>query len=246
MKRIEINTDVIDVPESWDDITLGFYETWFYKAPKDRKEQIELVAEICKIDPAKLLDYPVDVCNIILDTLAFIFTETATPPSPFIEIGGVKYTIPIAETITTGAWIDAEEVQKEKVNTLSGILAITCLPAGETYDTLKTEERRKMFAELKVSEVLPLLSFFLHYKKGLEKRLAMFSRVTEAVNLYVNSTANFPNVGAGTRLLRTWRRVRYFVLTKWLRYQLRKCLRSLDTKSTENNRKGHKENLKNK
>lgn len=246
MKRIEINTDVIDVPESWDDITLGFYETWFYKAPKDRKEQIELVAEICKIDPAKLLDYPVDVCNIILDTLAFVFTETAIPPSPFIEIGGVKYTIPIAETLTTGAWIDAEEVQKEKVNTLSNILAITCLQDGETYDTLKTEERRKMFAELKVSEVLPLLSFFLHYKKGLEKRLAMFSRVTEAANLYVNSTANFPNVGGGTRLSRTWRKVHFYVWTKYLKNQLRKCLRSLDTKPTENNRKGHKENLKNK
>lgn len=246
MKRIEINTDVIDVPESWDDITLSFYETWFYKAPKDRKEQIELVAEICKIDTAKLLDYPVDVCNIILDTITFVFTETATPPSPSIEIGGVKYTIPIAETLTTGAWIDAEEVQKEKVNTLSGILAITCLPVGETYDTLKTEERRKMFAELKVSEVLPLLSFFLHYKKGLEKRLAMFSRVAEAANLYVNSTANFPNVGGGTRLSLTWRKAHFYVWMKYLKSQLRKCLRSLGTKPTENKPKGRKGILKNK
>lgn len=244
MKRIEIDKVVIDVPETWDDITLGFYETWFFKTPVTRLEKVELVAEICKIDPAILLNYPVGLTNLIIDTLDFVFRETTTPPSPSIVVEDVRYTIPITEVLTTACWIDAEEVQKEKVAVLSNILAIVCLPDGETYDPHKSEERRKMFAELKVSEVLPLLSFFLHYKKMLETRSTMFSQVREAANLYVNSTGSFPNVGGGTKLLRTWREVRYYALTKWLRYRLRKYLRSLDTSLTVDNQKPHKESLK--
>lgn len=245
MKRKEIDKAVIEVPETWDDIALGFYETWFFKTPVTRLEKVELVAEICKINPAILLNSPVGLTNPIIDTLDFVFKETTTPPNPSIVVEGVRYTIPITESLTTACWIDAEAAQKEKVAVLSNILAIVCLPDGETYDPHKSEERRKMFAELKVSEVLPLLSFFLHYKKMLEKRSTMFSQVREAANLYVSSTANFPNVGGGTKLLRTWRAVRYYTLTKWLRYRLRKYLHSLGMSLTVDNPKPHKENLKN-
>lgn len=244
MKRIEIDKAVIDVPETWDDITLGFYETWFFKTPLTRLEKVQLVAEICKIDPSVLLNYPIGLTNLIIDTLDFIFRETTVSPSPSIVVEGVKYTIPITESLTTACWIDAEQAQKDKVAILSNILAIVCQPNGETYDPNKSEERRKMFAELKVSEVLPLLSFFLHYKKMLETPSMMFSQIRGVAYLYVNSTENFPNVGGGTKLLRTWRAVRYYALTKWLRYQLRKYLRSLDTSLTVNNQKLHKESLK--
>ena len=246
MKRIEVNTDIINVPESWDDITLGFYETWFDKAPQNRKEQIELVAEICKIDSATLLSYPVEVFNIVSDTLAFVFTESTTTPSPFIEIEGVKYIIPITETLTTGAWVDAEQAQKEDEHVLSSILAITCQRAGETYDTLRTEERQKMFAKLTMSKVLPLLGFFLHYKKVLESRSAMFLQVREVANQYVNSTVSFPSDGDGTKFWQIWPRVRFYIWTKYLKNRLRKSLRSLDTKQIADKPKGRKEILKNK
>lgn len=230
MKKIEINNDVIYVPESWDDIKLGFYETWFHKVPKDRKEHVELVAEICKTGVDKLLGYPEDVYNIIAGILNFVFTETKTEPSPCIEIGGKKYIIPIAEKLTLGAWVDAEAVQNEKTNVLTGILAITCLEEGEKYDAEKYEERRNMFAELTVSRALPLLCFFLHYRIALEKRTSMFSKVTEAAGHYLSSIKSFPGIGGGTRLSRIWRAVRYYALTKWNCYQLRKCLRSLDSR----------------
>lgn len=246
MKRIEIDRDIINVPESWDDITLGFYETWFHKAPTNRKEQIALVAEICKMDEEKLLNYPIQVCNIILDTLRFAFTETNTEPSPSIQIAQLTYTIPITENLSTGAWIDLEEAQKEQVKMLSSILAITCLPTGETYDTRKTEQRQKMFAELKMSQVLPLLAFFLHYKKKLENRSAMFSKAMESVKQYANNTKNSQSVGVGTRLSQKWHKIQSFISRKSLHSPSQKSSPSSDTKSTERKPKKHKENLKSK
>lgn len=227
MKTIGEGEDIICVPEGWSDISLGDYETWFYKTkPKTPYEKIELIAEICKIDPSILFNSPVGLTNIILDTVNFIFTETDIPSNPFIEIEGVKYVVPITEELTTASWIDVEEAQKGTESVLSTILAITCLPVGETYDPRKTEERQQMFAALKVNEVLPVLGFFLHYKKILERRSAMFLGIQEAANLYLNNTESFPNGGDGTKSLPIWRRVQYCVLTKWWRYRLRKCLRS--------------------
>lgn len=242
MKKIEIDTTIIHVPEGWDDIILGDYETWYHRDPKNGHERVELVADICKIESSVLKSYPIGVFNLIADTLAFAFKADESTTSSSLTVNGVKYVVPIAEELTLAAWVDAEEAQKGNA-VLSNTLAITCLPVGETYDPAKAEERQRMFASLKVSEVLPVLGFFLQYKKALDQRIAMFSRVAESATLFVKNTATFPAVGGGIRLSTIWRAVRYFVIVKSLRYQLRKFLRSLDSGLTKAEPITHKSNL---
>lgn len=235
MKRIEIDNTVIDVPESWDDIKLGDYETWYSDSPSNAHERIELIAKICKVDSSVLGSKPIGVFNLIADTLAFAFQPTEIPNSPTIEIEGTTYIVPIAEELTLAAWVDLDEAQKSGEALLSNVLAITCRPNGEIYDTAKTEERQKMFAALSVKEVLPVLGFFLHYKIAYEKRTAMFSEVVQAANQFVNDTGTFPRVGGGIRLFTIWRAVRYRITVVYLRYQLRKFLTTygLNSKDTE-------------
>ena len=42
MVQIEYNTVKIEVPESWDDITLGFYETFYTEKPETARERASL------------------------------------------------------------------------------------------------------------------------------------------------------------------------------------------------------------
>jgi hypothetical protein len=157
---MEYNTVGIEVPESWDDITLGFYETLYTEKPGTARERAALAAKICKVDADLLLSWPAEVFNRIVGYIDFLFRDNPAPPSPVVGAGGVNYIVPIEDELSLGAWVDADDVQKKGENVLSNILAIVCRPAGEAYDHKNNEARQAMFAALPVSRVLGALAFF--------------------------------------------------------------------------------------
>lgn len=226
MIRLEYDSVKIEVPESWDDITLGFYETFYTERPETARERVALVAKICKVDTDFLLSWPTEVFNKIVGYVDFIFGDNPAAPSPEIEIDGVRYVVPIEDELSLGAWVDADEVQKAGENVLSNILAIVCRPAGEAYDYKNNGARRAMFAGLPVSKVLPVLAFFLHFKTTLNQRTAAYTRLVQACDLLPRSIAPFLSRGGGIRLSRIWPTIKYWVLMQSLRYQLRRFLRS--------------------
>lgn len=242
MVTIEYNNDKIQVPEGWHEVKLRAYEKHYTERPETIKDKVLLVARICEIDEALLLSWPADVFNIIAEKTAFIFLEHKVNPAPSIKIDGVTYVIPIEEKLSLGAYIDADEVQKEGEQVLSQILAITCRPAGEAYDPDKTEERAAMFGACSMEEVQPLLGFFLHFKDALDKRTTAFTNLAQAVESLPPNILSSLRLGGGTRLSRTWRTVKYGVLIMLLRYRLRKCLRLFNTSEIRTTRKGRKGN----
>ena len=229
MVQIEYNTVKIEVPESWDDITLGFYETFCTEKPETTRERVALVAKICKVDADLLLSWPAEVFNRIVDYIDFLFKGNPASPSPVVEIGGVSYIVPIEDELSLGAWVDADEVQKKGENVLSNILAIVCRPAGETYDFKNNEARRAMFAALPVSRVLSVLAFFLHCKTVLDRRTAAYTKLAQAYGLLPSNTKPFLSLGGGIRLSQIWPIIKYRVLMLLLRYRLQKFLRSCST-----------------
>ncbi len=58
MLRIEFNEQNISVPDSWADITLADYEKWFMHQSGERVQDVNLIAGICKIDAAMLMESP--------------------------------------------------------------------------------------------------------------------------------------------------------------------------------------------
>ena len=229
MVKLEVNGITVNVPQSWDDVLLGDYETYFMDKPKTGRERVAFVAKIVKIDADTLLDWPAEIFNMIVDTLAFLFQDARMEPNPELMLGGVKYRVPIEDELTLGAWIDAEEAQKG-ATPLSSVLATVCRPYGEAYDYKLADQRQAMFAALPVSKVLGVLGFFLHFNEQLNGRTKAFTNLREAFALLPRNIKLSQIVGGGTRPLRIWRVIQYYGLIILLRYRLAKLSRIYNTK----------------
>lgn len=231
MVKLEVNGKAVQVPQSWEEVLLGDYEAYFMDKPKTGRERAAFIAKIIKIDAETLLDWPAEVFNMIVDTLAFLFQDAHMEPNRELMLGGVKYHVPIEDELTLGAWIDAEEAQKGPTP-LSSVLAIVCRPYGEAYDYKLADQRRAMFAALPVAKVLGVLGFFLHFNEQLNRRTRAFTNLREAVAQLPRNIKLSQIVGGGTRLSRIWRVIRYYGLIVLLRYRLARLSRFYSTKKT--------------
>lgn len=242
MTTIEYLNEVIQVPTNWGEIKLKHYENFYKDRPESTRERVALVAKICEIEPAKLLSLPADIFNIVVERSFFIFEEYIAEPSPKVIINGTTYVIPIEEKLSLGAYIDADEAQKAGTEVLSTILAIVCRPVNEAYDDELTEQRAKMFGELPMTQVWPLLAFFLRCKCVLENRTTAFTNLTQAVELLPPNILHSLKLGDGIKLLQMWRIIKYYFLIRSLRYRLRRLLRSYNIEEIKISQMQRKEN----
>lgn len=240
MVTIEYNKQKINVPTTWDDVTVGHYETFYMDKPETARERVALIAKICKVDAAVLLDWPADAFNIIVGRCDFLFKDNPAEPNPAVEVDGVIYVAPIEDKLSLGAYVDADEVQKNGEAVLSNILAIVCRPGGEAYDYEKSDARAAMFAALPVSKVQGVLAFFLQCKDVLDKRTTAFTDLVQAVALLPPSIKAFQKPGAGTKLSRNFRAMKYKSLMLLLNWRLQKLLRSYNTYGIKNTQKMRK------
>lgn len=242
MVEIEYNDVKISVPESWDDITLGVYEKFHKQKPVTHRERVTQTALVCGIDPELLLGWPTEVFNEVVRIAGFIFKDTNTEPTPIVDVNGTPYVVPIEDELTLGAYVDADEVQKTSDAVLSNVLAIVCRPAGEKYDHRQNDERAAMFAALPVSKVLGVLGFFLHCKQALDRHTAAYSNLRELGALLPQNIGSLLKRTGGIKLSRIWPTLRYLGLMLSLKNQLRKCLRSYNTKTIRTKPKKRKGN----
>lgn len=231
MEEITYDNVKILVPESYDDITLGDYET-YYKMKRDTIESnIEFVAAVLKIDAAQLLAWPIDIYHIATKKLSFLNNDNPFEPSSSLQIDGVTYFIDVEEKQSLGAWVDVEEAQRGNA-VLSEVLSILCRPAGEPYNTEKAEERQKIFARQPLSKVLPALGFFLQCSETLEASIKAFTRIDQVVSQLPKGVKDFWKLTGGIKLSTIWLAVRYYVLTQSLNYHLRKLSRTYNSVPT--------------
>lgn len=243
MDKIQYLDEIIEVPTGWHEVKLRAYEKHYTEKPQTLREKIILIAKICEIDENMLLAWPSDAFNIIATRTAFIFSPHTVDPCPSIKIAGVTYVIPIEEKLSLGAYIDADEVLKGGDRKLSQLLAITCRPAGEAYDTDTVDARAEMFAGLSMAEVQPLLSFFLHCRDASEARTTAFTNLAQAVDLLPRNIKPFRKPGGGISLSQMWQAIKYYCLIILLRYRLRKCSRLYNSNAIKTSRKRHSARL---
>jgi hypothetical protein len=240
MVTIEYNGIKVNVPESWQDVTLGEYEQFYALKPEGARERVALIAQVCKIDAETLLSWPAEVFNVIVDYVLFLYGDNPVPPNPVCEIDGVKYIVPIEDELTLGAYVDADEAQKGQDRVISNVLAIVCRPAGEAYDYKNNEARAAMFAAQPVSKVLGVMAFFLHCKQLSERRTQVFGNLHQVAALLPRNTELLRSLGGGIKLLRMWPVVRFCILNALLRYRLRRFSRTCSTAKTKGLRKTRK------
>lgn len=242
MTRIEYDGRVMAVPTTWDDVTVGHYETFWQERPSTARERVALIATICKVDAALLLGWPADVFNVLVEKTAFLFRDAPATPTPSVVVDGVTYVVAVEDKLTLGEYLDAGHMQKHEPAMYSNLLAVLCRPPGEEYNPDNNEARAAMFAALPVSKVQGVLAFFLQCKQALERRTTAFTNLTATVDLLPRNIKDLRKHGVTIKLSRIWRVMIYFGLMLYLSYRLRRLLRSSSTAATKNTRTKHKGN----
>lgn len=223
----------ITVPQSWSDIKLGDYQKWFMQEPRNRIEQVELVASICNLDVNLLLDNPVQIFDTIYDIVKFAFDEFNETPANSIVMDGKKYMISSTDELTLAEWVDLEATFTDDSSTrLSGILSILCRPIGESYDSKLSDTRKELFCNLTMDKALPLLAFFLQRRERYLIVSNLYSQALQQGKQYLRLMQNFVENGDGIKSLPIWQRIKYYFLMKYYKRRLLKFSGFFSTEST--------------
>lgn len=234
MVTLTFDDQQISIPQSWEDIKLGDYERWFTLEPRNRIEQVQLVANICGIDSEILLDNPTQLFDTVYDIVRFAFDNYDREPTHSILIDGQVYEIAQTENLTLAEWVDIENVfESGSESRLSDVLSILCRPVGEAYYAEKCDARKPFFKNMPMDRAMPLLAFFLQQRERYLIASNLYSEVSKEGDQCLRLIRSFVENGDGTKSLLIWQRIKYFFLMKFLKRQLSKFSDSCSTASTK-------------
>lgn len=164
---------IINVPSSWNEITLGMFQEMSGLDPAlDGLERlIEVFAIITDKDPADVAALPITSIKRIAELMQW----TAETPMPDFQrsviINDEIYAIvPRLDELTVGEWIDMENYAADLMNNLHFFLAILYRPVVSKtatgfrvaeYDSKEMLERAEVFKQhMKIGEVYGASLFF--------------------------------------------------------------------------------------
>lgn len=214
-KIIEVAKDFGEwkVPTSWSEVTLKQYqEIERYYADKETEFDVREVLHIfCNRSIDEVNELPIEFTEVILQQLSFLSSEKLDygEPKNYIEIDGERYTIHFENQLRTGEYVAADAIIKQDRHNYAAILAVLARKEGETYDSKfeneVVEERVKMFEELPITKLTPLLAFFLNLSALYVPITPLFSKTEEAVNLIAKSGETLVRNGEWLGLSILWR-----------------------------------------
>ena len=183
----------LNIPESWNDVTLKQYQE-IEKYYEDKDEDFDVLSVIDILigkDKEYIKSLPMEFLDIILDKLSFLTVSPQTPePSNKITIDKETYTIHFENQLKVGEYIAADSILKSDRHNYAALLAILCRKDGELYDSHfeneVIEDRIKFWEKQPVTKVLNLITFFLQLANLLYLPTLLSSQVEEAISLTRN------------------------------------------------------------
>ena len=200
------------VPTSWNDITLGKYEKIeaFFSEKENGFDMRECIHILCDKTIDEVNALPVEFVEDIMDYLKFLNEKpNVKEPTNSITIDGEKYSINFMEKLKLGEYVSADNVLKNDKHNYAALLAILCRKDGEIYDSKFEaelfEDRVKLFEKQPITEILPIISFFLSLYVQLGIPSVLYTQVEEALNHIQQSIDNSQKIGGWKKLCMKWR-----------------------------------------
>lgn len=178
------------VPTKWEDITLKqFQEIERFYEDKDKDFDVREVLHIFTnkgIDEINAL--PLEFLEEIMSKMVFLQEKPEEKkPTNSVEINGERYTIHTENKLKVGEYVGADTAMKGDKHNYAAILAILCRKDGELYDSKfeneVLEDRIRMWEEVPVTDVLPLIGFFIQCYITLQMPTLLSSKAMEAIDL---------------------------------------------------------------
>lgn len=159
----------INVPTSWDDITVNQFQALSQLEREDFKDDLSyttaVLQVICNID--SMYSLPLSAVSELAPYIDFMKTPVPKVKYEQVYIDGKVYEwIPSFNSMTVGEAISIElPIDLEELTfTLSYdvVLAVMLRESGLKFDEKKFKENRIKFGELPITEVIGMLLFFLN------------------------------------------------------------------------------------
>lgn len=214
-----------NVPTKWDDITLKIYQEIerYYEDKENEFDVREVLHILTNRDWDEINALPAEFLDTILTHLLFL---TTTPEvgeaSNKIMIDGETYVINIMEKLKLGEYVAVDSVLKADKHDYASILAILCRKEGEIYDSTYEaevfEQRKEMFEKQPVTNILPIIGFFLNLYIISEKHSQLYLLVEEGINLTQQNIDSLEKIGVSKRLSLNWQMKKLRKLLKSIKH----------------------------
>lgn len=215
-KKEEVVKDFgsIKVPTKWEEVSLGQFEKIMKLTGGESKrvDVMSLLSILTGQDEDYINSLPASFVETLMAHLIFLNDNPRTydHTASQIKIGGDFYSIHFLEELKFGEYVEVNESIKNDPLDYSSILAILCRKDGEAFDedfaANKFKQRKEMFQQQPVTEILPLIGFFL--KLFLLSRANSQGCLTElesATNQLLQHTNSSVSNGDGGKRSLSWR-----------------------------------------
>lgn len=200
------NFEFDNIPVTWDDITLNkFIEIRKLYSKNDGKpNQIDLLALITEKDVEYVKSLPATFVIELVNAMQFLNTPITDKVSNKIVIDDITYQINFKEDLKFLEFVDCNTVIESDENNFAAILAILCRKENEVYDdnfiATELDNRIKMFGECSMTQIQPLIAFFLNCLMTSSQVMQLFSdNLKEQVNNILDNYMNLMRNGAGKK-----------------------------------------------
>lgn len=159
----------INVPTSWNDITVNQYQAMTQIDKADYSTDLEYTASVlqvvCELD--NMYKLPMSAIADLSPHISFLSTQPTQERFDSLSFKGVDYTwinsfndITVGEAISIELPIDLEELTLAL--SYDVVLAVMLREKGKGFNANKFQENRVLFGQLPITEVLGQLLFFLN------------------------------------------------------------------------------------
>lgn len=165
------------VPEKWEDINLKKFQQIMrlYESSENKPDIIDLISIITDKDKEIIKQLPMDFIDKIMVRLLFLNEPIKCNDSNKITIDGEEYLINHMEQLKFMEYVDVNTLLDHDKLNYAGILSILCRKKDEEYndDYINNilPKRLEMFENQPVTNIMPLIGFFLLLSNSFETHL---------------------------------------------------------------------------
>lgn len=201
----------ITVPEKWEDVTLGVFEDYMRTVAAlegdEMPDAITIAAVFTGRTREEVGQWPIEFVDNVMARLTFIEEVPAYEARNYIDTADGRYLVNFHDRMNAKEFVDVDTVLKSDMYSYSSLLAILCRRrsgikhdnlTGQSWDVSEpyTDEfaneyfdgRREWFSKRPVTEVLPLIAFFLvRFELYRTLSLSSLEEYRDAVGRYADS-----------------------------------------------------------
>lgn len=215
-KKEEVVKDFgsIKVPTKWEEVSLGQFEKIMKLTGGESKrvDVMSLLSILTGQDEDYINSLPASFVETLMAHLIFLNDNPRTydHTASQIKIGGDFYSIHFLEELKFGEYVEVNESIKNDPLDYSSILAILCRKDGEAFDedfaANKFKQRKEMFQQQPVTEILPLIGFFLKlFLLSRANSQGCLMELESATNQLLQHTNSSVSNGDGGKRSLSWR-----------------------------------------